>query len=111
MRPSIWALVRLEPLARKLACSVLREEGGREAPDLPGCVILKSNCFRNLGDKVEKIYMPTLQRRKHFILEKNVPGASDTSNLQTLWQKSWRAVPIHVRNRPIYNFNFACARV
>jgi hypothetical protein len=55
--------------------------------------------------------MPTLQRRKHFILEKNVPGASDTSNLQTLWQKSWRAVPIHVRNRPIYNFNFACARV
>jgi len=36
VRPSIWALVRLEPLARKLACSVLREEGGREAPDLPG---------------------------------------------------------------------------
>ena len=36
MRPSIWAFVMLEPLARKLAYSVLREEGGREAPDLPG---------------------------------------------------------------------------
>ena len=36
VRPSIWAFVMLEPLARKLAYSVLREEGGREAPDLPG---------------------------------------------------------------------------
>ncbi len=40
--PPIWALVRLEPLAGKLARSVLREERDREVPDLPG--IQKLSC-------------------------------------------------------------------
>lgn len=38
MHPTVWVLVMLEPYAGKLACTVLREERGCEAPDLPGCV-------------------------------------------------------------------------
>ena len=33
----------LEPYAGKLACPVLREEGSREAPDLPGAVKTKES--------------------------------------------------------------------